>query len=312
MRVSNSMLSNNYLNNLNKNLQKMLEQQTQIATGKRITKLSDDPVGAIIGINAGVKLERIEQYQTNVSRAQTWNSMTESAVMELNDVVSSAYERAVSAANDSMTAEDKAAIAAEISQLRDHIVSIANDKTGNQYLFGGYNTSSAPFEVDAGTGHLFYNGIDMTNASDPLLIAEGTQVTEYEIAYGIDLEVSIPGTELLGTGDDNLYKIFDDFYNALMNDESATVLTDYIDKFQGAQQRLMNLESEIGGRTNRLELVDYRHEEDYLNYTELKSGIEDVDSAEALMKFSVTQSIYLASLNIASDIVSPTLVDYLD
>ncbi len=312
MRVATSMLTDNYLRNLNTNLNKLLKQHTQISTGERITKLSDDPVGAVNIMDIGSKLDRIEQYQTNLSRAESWNSIAESSVLEINEVVKNAYEKAVSAANDAtMAPEDKNAIAEEIAQMRDHVLDIANGMNGGRYLFGGFNTINPPFEVDSGTGNLLYNGVDTTNPADPALIAEGQQVTKFEISYSVQMDVTIPGTELLGTGTDNIYAILDNFYNDLKADAPASTLTAYSDELQGAQSRLLNLESKIGGRTNRLELLRNRHEEDDFNYTVAKSSIEDVDEAEALLKFSVTESIYTASLGIASKILTPTLVEFL-
>jgi flagellar hook-associated protein 3 FlgL len=305
------MLTDNYLRNLNNNLKKMLKQHTQIATGSRITKLSDDPVGAINVMNTGSKLERIEQYKTNISRAESWNQLTESSVMELNDIVKNAYEKAIQAANDHITPADKNAIAEEVGQLRDHLLSAANNQSGNKFLFGGFNTINPPFEVDSATGNLLYNGIAMSNPSDPALLAEAAQVTEFEVAYSVRLGVSISGPDLIGTGDDNIYAILDDMYNSLKADDSADVITGYADKLQNAQSRLLNLESVIGGRTNRLELIKNRHEEDDLNYTEIRSDIKDVDQAEALLQFSVTESIYTASLGIAAKILTPTLVEFL-
>jgi len=311
MRVSNTMLTNNFLNNLNKNLEKMMKQQTQIATNKRITALSDDPVGAVTSMNAQVKLERIEQYQKNISTAQSWVGQTESAVLELNEVVKSAYESAISSSNDYLTAEDKQATAAMIGELKEHVISLGNSKAGDRYLFGGFNTINPPFQLDSGTGDLLFNGVDMANPADPALIAEGSQVIQFEIAFNIRTDISINGTELFGTGEDNIYKILDDFYDALQADAPASELSEFADKLQSAQSRLLNTESKIGGKTNRLDLVMTRHDDDFLNYTTIKSNIEDVDQAEAIMKFKMTESVYLASLQIASDIIQPTLVDFL-
>ena len=312
MRVSNSMLTGNYLYNLNKNLEKMMDQQDQISKQKRITQLSDDPVGAISVMNAKVRLERIDQYKKNITSAQAWVSQTESSVLELNEVVKSAYESAVSSANGYLTVADKEATAAVIGEMRDHVIALANGKTGDRYLFGGFNTINKPFQVDAGTGNLLYNGVDMYNPLDPALIAEGEQVLQFEVSYGIKSDVSVAGTQLLGTGEDNIYKIMDDFYNALMSDAPAEDLSQYVDKLSGAQGRLLTVEGIMGGRTNRLELVMERHDDDYLNYETIRSNIEDIDAAEAIVKYKMTESIYMASLKISADIIQPTLVDFLD
>jgi flagellar hook-associated protein 3 FlgL len=211
-----------------------------------------------------------------------------------------------------LSPSEKEATAALIAEIRDHVLTLGNSKTGDRYLFGGFNTINPPFQVDGGTGHLLYNGIDMYNPLDPALIAEGNQVIQYEVAHNIKAEVSIPGTQLLGTGEENIYKILDDFYNDLMSDAPATQLSQYVDKLKGVQGNLLTVESEIGGWTNRLELVMTRHDDDQLNYKTIKSKVEEIDQAEAIVKYKMTESIYIASLQISADIIQPTLVDFLD
>ncbi|MCK5129299.1 MAG: flagellar hook-associated protein FlgL, partial [Clostridiales bacterium] len=212
MRIANSMLTANFLNNLNRNLEKMVKQQTQIATGKRITRLSDDPMGTVQSMNTRVRINRIEQYKRNIDSAQSWIGQSESAILELNEVVKSAYENAVSSSNDYLTASDKASAAELIGQLKEHVVTVANAKSGDKFIFSGFNSESLPMQIDSGTGAIMYNGIDMSNAMDPALIAEGSQIIEYEIAYNITSKISISGTELLGTGDENIYIILDEYY----------------------------------------------------------------------------------------------------
>lgn len=311
MRVSNKMLTSNFVNNLNANLQKMMKQQTQIATNKRITKLSDDPIGIIHSMNSRVKLYRVEQHKKNVESAQSWIGMTETSVLEMNEVVKKAYEATMSVSNDHMTPEDKNAVAELIGQLRDHLITVGNSKAGDKYMFGGFNTVTPPFTVDAGTGKILYNGIDMSNAADAALIAEGKQTIEYEIGFSLKTTVSTPGTELMGTGDNNIYNIFNDLYNALKSDAPASEIDDYVDKLQTCQSHLLNIEGKIGGRTNRLELVKSRLEEDHLNYTKIKSDVEDVDLAEAWTRFSMTSTVYEAALKVSSKIIQPTLLDFL-
>ena len=168
MRVTNSMMLGGYLKNLNNNLSTLSKLQTQMATGKRITRPSDDPVGVVSAMQTRVKLYKSEQYKTNVESALTWLDQTESSVLELNEIIKSAYERAVNMASDYQSSEEKVATAELIGQLRDHVITIGNAKTGDKYIFGGYNVSKPPFVVD-GTGNILYNGCDLTNASDPAL-----------------------------------------------------------------------------------------------------------------------------------------------
>ena len=310
MRITNGIISKNFLSNLNSNMKLLDKYQTQMATNKRITKLSDDPMGVIQSMQARVKLYRIEQYQKNVDDAQTWLNQTESSVMALNDVVKSAYENAISAANGYMTAEDKQSTAALIGQLRDEVLSLGNSKIGDKYIFGGYNNISKPFALDA-SGNIQYNGLDLSNASDPALIAENQQVIQYEIGFGMNSTISIPGTSLMGMGDDNIYAVLDGLYQALTTNAPASEISSFAGKLQDKQGELMSLEAEIGGRTNRLTLMANRYEDDFINYTEMKSNVEDADQAEVIMQYKMAESVYLAALKVGGDIIQPSLVDYL-
>jgi flagellar hook-associated protein 3 FlgL len=310
MRVTNGVISNNFLKNLNTNMKALDKYYTQMSTGKRLTKLSDDPVGIVQSMQAKVKLYRLDQYQNNVDDAKTWISQSENAVLNLNEVVKSAYENTISAANGTMTEEDKQSTAALIKELRDEVISVGNSKMGEKYLFGGYNNTKAPFSLDS-SGKVLYNGLDLSDDTNAALIAEDGQVVQYEIGYGLKADVSITGTSLMGMGEDNLYNVLDGLYNTLMNNGSSAEISAYADKLQDSQSDLMSLEAKIGGSTNRLELIANRYEEDTLNYTQMKSDVEDVDQAEVIMQYKMAEAIYQAALQVGADVIQPTLADYL-
>ena len=72
MRITNSMISRSMLMDLNNNLLRLSDIERQVTTGKRIAKLSDDPIGSITSIQLRSKLNRISQYQENVQSAQEY------------------------------------------------------------------------------------------------------------------------------------------------------------------------------------------------------------------------------------------------
>ncbi len=310
MRVTNSMLLSNYLKNINNNLNSVGEMQQQMATGKRINKISDDPIGAISSMQVRSKIYKTEQYQKNVDKALSWLDESESSVLEVNEVLKTAYETAVNQSTGTMDPQDKKAAAELIAQLRDHLVSVGNAKSGDKYIFGGYNVTNAPFEVNA-AGDILYNGRDLTDETDPVLAGMADESISYAVGFNITLGVSINGAQLFGTGDDNLYTILDNFYNALNSDAPASELSGYITKLQDAQSNVLSIEAEIGGKTNRLELIQNRFEDDILTYTDRKSKIEDVDEADAIMNYKMAETVYQASLQIGSNIIQLSLVDFL-
>jgi len=80
MRITNNMIVNNMINNIGKNLARMDKYQQMLATGKKITVPSDDPVVAARALKLRTDVAQIEQYKTNVQDAMSWLEITESAV----------------------------------------------------------------------------------------------------------------------------------------------------------------------------------------------------------------------------------------
>ena len=62
---------------------------------------------------------------------------------------------------------------------------------------------------------------------------------------------------------------------------------------------------------NRLELTANRLEDDFINFTKLKSKNEDVDIAEAIMNLMNEVNVYNASLAVGAKVIQPSLVDFL-
>jgi flagellar hook-associated protein 3 FlgL len=229
MRITNNMVSNSYLKNLNMNLTSVDKYQNQLSTGKRLTRLSDDPVGILSSMQIRVRLNRLEQYQKNVDTAGDWLTQTESSLKELDSILQTAYERAVQASTDTLEETDRLAIAEELKQLRDQVLAVGNTKVTNKYIFGGYNTSTEPFSLGA-TGNILYNGLDVS-VDTPQLQAEAEQNISFEIGYDMNMEVFTNGLQLLGSGDSNIYNLINGMCEALESGNTQDI-SDYIPKLQ--------------------------------------------------------------------------------
>lgn len=175
MRITNSMMTNNYLFNLSGNLNRLSKYLEQESTGKVINRISDDPVKTTLSLSARNKLSSVKRYMENVNTAKNWLTEVEESVGGLNEIIQDAYEKAVSASSGTMNESDLSAIAQEIAALRDEVLSTANATFGDSYIFAGFNTTGTssgklPFTVDS-NGDLFYNGINMSNETSVDIIA---------------------------------------------------------------------------------------------------------------------------------------------
>lgn len=325
MRVTNSMLVSNFLTDLSGNMNRVSSLQRQMSSGRKFDSISDDPVSLLYSLQARNKLSRLGQYQNNASMVSTWLRNGETSVMEMNQTIVTAYEEVINTATDVKNDSDRQKVAAYVKQLRDHIVTIGNTTIGDKFIFGSYNTTGstpppgpardAPFTVDEATGHLFYNGLDMTDTSAANILAlqgEQDQTLEFWIGTNLKMDTTISGIDLMGLGDENTYKILDDLYNALNTPgSSAEDISPFISKLQKKQGDLLALAAEYGGRANRVDMIQSRYEQDEISYIMQKSDAEDVDLAEAIMNYSMAKSVYDAALSAGAKIIQNTLLDFL-
>jgi flagellar hook-associated protein 3 FlgL len=185
MRITNNMLINNMINYIGKNLNSMNKYQYQLATGKKISVPSDDPVVAARALKLRTDVAEIEQHQRNVKDAQSWMDLTESTLANIGDVLQRAREQAVQASNSSNAPDDLEKIKEEISQLKNQLVHLANTTYAGRYIFSGYETDK-PL-VDETTGNYLIN-------------VSKNETIKYEIGIGDDINVNVTGGDLFSNG----------------------------------------------------------------------------------------------------------------
>jgi len=144
MRVTENMKYNSTLDSLFTAQSQYTSLLEKMATQKRVNRPSDDPVGMTQILEMRSQQAAVTQYQTNISTAKSWVSMTESQLTAANDILVKVRELAVSSATGTATAATRANAATQVASLREEMLAIANARLGDRYLFAGSSTA-APF-----------------------------------------------------------------------------------------------------------------------------------------------------------------------
>ncbi|CAM5564135.1 Flagellar hook-associated protein 3 OS=Lysinibacillus sphaericus OX=1421 GN=flgL PE=3 SV=1 [Lysinibacillus sphaericus] len=134
MRVTQSMLSNNMLLNLNNNYGKLSKLQNQINSGAKITRPSDDPVVAVKGMGYRRDLGQVEQYSRNMNEVNNWLDTSDESLNQVGEQIKRVRELVIQAANDTNTPDDRAKIKSEMDQIQKQIQDIANTKVRPLYI----------------------------------------------------------------------------------------------------------------------------------------------------------------------------------
>ena len=296
MRITQSMLARNFLNNLNTSYSKLAKYQEQLASGKKINKLSDDPLSAMKGISYRRTVAQVKQYEDNFSEASTWIETTNDALDEANQVLQRIRELVVEGSTDTETPSDRQSIADEVEQLRDQLVNIANTKVNDKYIFNGTNTTEKPISTDIST---FDGSTTLGINNNPVKI---------ELSKGIYLQVNADGSKVFS---DDLFKDLKDLISDLNAGTSANGFDRYLDKIDAHIDNVLSELSQTGARSNRLDLMKERVSQQELTATEIMSNNEDVDIDQVYTDFSVASGAYTAALKVGAQVIQPTLLDFL-
>ena len=143
MRITTKIIQNNSLSNINTN--KLLQDSlnTQMASGKKINRPSDDPVIAIRALRLRSTLTEVTQYcDKNVEDADSWLGVTEDAIETVIEAIEDMYEQCNRGSNKDLTSENREIILESLKGLRDEIYATGDADYAGRGLFTGYRTGT--------------------------------------------------------------------------------------------------------------------------------------------------------------------------
>jgi flagellar hook-associated protein 3 FlgL len=292
MRVTLGMIADSSLRNIEANQSRMETLQNQITSGTRITKPSDDPIGAAQALSLQESLDQSTQYGRNIDQGSSWLNSTDSALNSVTDAVQRARELAVQAANGTLTAVDRSAIQSEITQLQQHVLDLSHSKYGAYYLFSGTHSDQPGYTQPQPSTAGGYQG--------------NTAQVQREVSPGVTVPVNIDPT-----------LAFDPVFNALnqlqagLTSGNQLTLQGSLTSFDTALDSVSTARAQVGARVNRMESLKQRQDNVSVSLTALLSNVKDVDMASAITNFTMAQTVYQASLKASAQAMQTSLLDYL-
>ncbi|MEN1760806.1 flagellar hook-associated protein FlgL [Anoxynatronum sibiricum] len=140
MRITNNMMVQTMMRNLNRNMLRLNDKQIQFSTGKRINKPSDDPLGISKSLRLRTDISVMDQYKRNAEDAYSFMDNTETALINMLEGMQRVRELAVQASSETLTQEETIKIEAEISEIRNQLVDLANYSYSGKNVFSGKKT----------------------------------------------------------------------------------------------------------------------------------------------------------------------------
>lgn len=146
-RITNSMLSSNYLRNMKRNMNNMQALQNQLASGKEINKASDNPYVASRSMQLNAEISYNKQYDENIKDTSNWLDTTDTALSQMGNIFGRIETLLVNAGNGTYGEDEKSAIQDEIKEKVNELSQVLNTSFDGSYIFGGTKTDSKPTTV---------------------------------------------------------------------------------------------------------------------------------------------------------------------
>lgn len=196
MRITNTMMAANTIRNINNAANRLAKAQEVVTSQQTIQQPSDDPVVATRTIKYRNYVATVEQYQTNVETATSWQEVTESALQDLNKIITDARTLTSQADNDTLSEDQLAAIKEKVEVLLDEAVQTMNSTYAGRYVFAGFSTGEAPYEL-----------VDMTDSSGNVIGQTVTFKGEY-LSLGGVVSSTVDSATLATFCEDNASNVY--------------------------------------------------------------------------------------------------------
>ena len=244
----------------NRNLGKAME---QLSTGKRINSAADDAAGLAISNKMTAQIRGLNQAVRNANDAISMIQTAEGATQEITPMLQRMRELAVQGANDTYSAEDRAAIGKEYDQLAEEIDRIADNTEWNgvKILDGSVFSSGTAAKFQIGTG-------------------DGTAY-QIEVKF-LDMNVAELGSAAIAVGD-------------ITSTSTAGEFQDVITELDKGIAAVDAYRADLGAKINRLTYAADNMSNISLNTSASRSRILDADYASATTELARSQIIQQAA-----------------
>lgn len=306
---------------------KVEDLQLKGSTLKRVSKPSDDPIGNVELLSIRSQNIDANQYMRNLNFAQTQLSYTENVLEEMTDLLNKAKELAIGQASSIYSPEIRQGVSKEIHQIRQQVLSLANKRMGNRYIFAGQKILSRPFDQDGKySGDTNKINIEINKDVYVPININGRELffsSEKKAPEKSDIDLNPPKIEIspeievmrqpASVEQEEMASIFDELRaleNAMVTD-NPQIIQGLLERLDSSMDRIVAFRTQLGALTNTISNAENNIEKTKLLNEAHKSKIEDADVSELFGDLQKEQAVLKATYNASSKLMNTSLMDFL-
>jgi flagellar hook-associated protein 3 FlgL len=285
MRISTAMRTDAAMANLQRLESEHQEAAQQASTGARLVTPSQDPVAAARAVRVQAAIDRTKALAETVRDVRGDLELSESALASGTDILARIRELVMSASSESMNDQDRKLLATEVATLKGELVSLANTKGSQGFVFGGTQTAAAPFSaLGAFTGNDLARDVEISPGST--LRANPSGASAFTVAGGVDV-----------------FKTLDTLEAALaLGDADQVAAT--LGAVDASHRQIVDERARIGMTLARLDVTEAVHAETVTSLAGSLHGLVDVDLPAAYSRLVTLQQRIEQAIGVTRQILA--------
>jgi flagellar hook-associated protein 3 FlgL len=302
-RVTQRSITATTMRGLQANQTRMQQLQEQLSSGRQVNRPSDSPVKTVEAMQFRGTLSRTEQYIRNADDGLAVLGVADSALRGGLELTRRVRELTLQGMNASINAQGREAIAVEIDGLRDGLLALANTRYLDRPVFGGNTGGAQAYGTSVGG-----------TPGGAFLGDTGTAVRT--VAAGTQVEVSVAGPSAFGDSTpEQVFEVLRGLSAQLRGEPGTpggvTDLRDGLSKLDRAAERIIGALGSVGARSNRIEAMKAKAEEQRVTVTNSLAEVESIDLPKTIMELQMQEVAYKSALGATARVVQPSLLDFL-
>ncbi len=300
LRVTSATLNRSVMDGLQGNLSRLQKTQEQLASGRRINRMSDSPVDGAAAMRLRAEQAANEQLGRNIDDGLNTLGAADRTFTSMSPLLLRVRQLVVSGLNGANGPSERAAMATEVDQLKDGLIALANTQYLGRPIFAGTQDVSAAYDTTT--------GVYLGNA----VAVQRSVSTDGSTRLGVTVTGPATFSTLFSdAGDASGAGILTRISAALRAPGSTAALDAELGNLDAASETMQNARSLVGTRFNRLLSIQSAGESRLDAVTANLAVAENIDLPKTIIDMQIQSTSYQAALGAAAKIIQPSLLDFL-
>jgi flagellar hook-associated protein 3 FlgL len=306
LRAVNPYTSYQMLMDLQRTKDQLANLQEQLASGNRLSRLSDDPTASALVLDFQTSIDQNKTYINQANSATSFLQTTETTLQSVSDAIARLLEIGQQGLSETNSNSSRSSIAQEVDGIKANLLGLANTQAQGKYIFAGTLTTTQPFTSTA-TGATYAGNEGLVSLDVSMSTSITTNIPGDFAFFG---GAQDPVNHVGATPANDLFLQVTNLSTALKANDTAGIQSAYTN-LKTILGNVTNAITDVGGRQAQLQDLTDNLSSYNLSLQTIQGSYQDLDYPTAITDYAQAQTAQQASLSVLAKMNNLNLFNYL-